>query len=324
MEDSRFMVSPLGFVSVLLLAVILIVFSGPRVSAAVSNDDETAAFCNIDLTTFLPLPYSNSSNMHCKPVWKTYVLQYSQTEDHVVTIVLSAVYTTGWVGMGFSKNGMMLNSSAMVGWINKEGEARIKQYHLRGFEPSEVIPNKGELPLTNVPAVVVLHGATIYLAFQLKFADHLAHQPILFGFGSRYPTKHNHLYEHDDKTTIMFDFSAGSVSAAPDNIGHMKKTHGVLGLFGWGLILPYGAIVARYLKHRDPLQYYLHIVIQFVGFIIALAAVVVGVELYHRLHANVPTHRGIGIFVLVLSVLQVHPSTDSISSSLSAYLQCQA
>ncbi|KAA8516177.1 hypothetical protein F0562_019356 [Nyssa sinensis] len=248
-----------------------------------------------------------------------YVLQYSQTKDHVVTIILSAVYTTGWVGMGFSRNGMMLNSSAMVGWINKEGEARIKQYHLRGFESLQVIPDRGELPLTNVPAVVVLRGATIYMAFQLKFAARLTHQPMLLAFASRYPTKHSHLHEHDDKTNFVFDFSSGSgsVSAAPaDNSVHMKKTHGVLGLLGWGLVLPYGAIAARYLKHQDPLWYYLHIVIQFVGFLIALAAVVVGVELYRKLHANVPAHRGIGIFVLVLSILQilaffVRPNKDS-------------
>lgn len=83
------------------------------------------------------------------------------------------------------------------------------------------------------------------------------------------------------------------------------RTHGILGLLGWGLILPVGAIVARHLKHRDPLWYELHVAIQFVGFIIGIAAVAVGRSVYDRIHANSPTHRGIGIFVLVLSILQV-------------------
>ncbi|KAL6978102.1 hypothetical protein U1Q18_046428 [Sarracenia purpurea var. burkii] len=288
---------------------ILIGFAAPAVSAADNGGviDETAARCNVDLSTFIPLPYSDTSNMFCRSVWNTYVLQYSQSKDNVVTILLSAVYTTGWVGMAFSKDGKMLNSSAMVGWISKEGQPYIKQYYLHGLEQSEVIPDKGDLQLTNVPAFVALHGATIYLAFQLKFAAGLARQPILLAFGSRYPTKHHHLYQHDDKTTILFDFSAGSVSvsAAPDKIGQRKRTHGVLGIIAWGLFLPYGAIAARYFKHHDPLWFYLHVGIQFLGFILGLAGIVLGVSLYNKIHAHFPTHRGIGIFVLVLSVLQI-------------------
>lgn len=125
-----------------------------------------------------------------------------------MNIVLSAVYTTGWVGMGFSKDGMMVGSSAMVGWLNRKGHAKIKQYYLQGSKEAQVIPDKGEMPLTGIPATVGLHGPSIYLAYQLKFQTHLSRQPIIFAFGSEYP-KHSRLSVHDDKTTVMFDFSAG-------------------------------------------------------------------------------------------------------------------
>ncbi|CAK9165775.1 unnamed protein product [Ilex paraguariensis] len=301
-----------------LLAVILIGLSGPNAFAVEEGGDGIETLCSVDLSTFLPLPYSNLSNAVCKPIWNSYLLRYSQTKDHVVTIVLSTIYTTGWIGMGFSRDGMMLNSSAMVGWINKVGRPRIKQYYLEGFTPSKIKPDKGELPLTDIPPFAVLHGASIYLAFQMKFANSLAKQPILLAFGSRYP-EHFHLSLHDDKTTLWFDFSAGksaNSAAVVNNFNHVKQTHGTLGLLGWGLILPCGAIVARHLRHRDPLWYYLHVGIQFVGFLLGLAAVVVGVSLYKTLHANVPAHRGIGITVLVLSILQIlafflRPSKDS-------------
>ncbi|KAK9279337.1 hypothetical protein L1049_013016 [Liquidambar formosana] len=275
---------------------------------AMADDDDPAAeglvHCNADLSSFLPPPYNNLSKVVCKPVWNTYVLRYSMSEDHVVTIILSAVYTTGWVGIGFSKDGMMVGSSAMVGWISKLGHARIKQYYLQGTKPSEVIADKGELQLTNMPPVVVLHGATIYLAFQIKFTSGLTRQEILLAFSTSYPL-HTRLKEHDDKTNIVFDFSAGSVSVGSQNVRQMKMNHGILGIIGWGLILPLGAIVARYFKHKDPLWYYLHTVIQFVGFIIVLANVVLGRELYERIHANKRAHRGIGIFALVLGILQI-------------------
>jgi hypothetical protein len=68
-------------------------------------------------------------------------MQYSQSEDHVVNIILSAVYTSGWVGIGFSKDGMMVGSSAMAGWLNRKGRARVKQYYLQGSKEWQVIPD---------------------------------------------------------------------------------------------------------------------------------------------------------------------------------------
>lgn len=71
------------------------------------------------------------------------------------------------------------------------------------------------------------------------------------------------------------------------------------------MLLPIGAIVARYCRRWDPLWFYLHAGIQFVGFILGLAGVVAGVSLYSKIQADVPAHRGLGIFVLVLAILQV-------------------
>ncbi|XLR42430.1 hypothetical protein HN51_020623 [Arachis hypogaea] len=88
------------------------------------------------------------------------------------TIILSAPYTLGWVGIGFSKDGMMVGSCVMVGWINKHGHAKIKQFYLRAKKPSEVLEDKGELPLNNLPAAVATNGAEIHLAFQLKMELH--------------------------------------------------------------------------------------------------------------------------------------------------------
>lgn len=78
-----------------------------------------------------------------------------------------------------------------------------------------------------------------------------------------------------------------------------------MGIIGWGLILPCGAMIAKFLKHKEPLWYYLHTVIQLIGFIIILAGVVVGQALYNEIHAEVAAHRGIGYFALTLSITQV-------------------
>ncbi|XP_071705476.1 cytochrome b561 and DOMON domain-containing protein At3g61750 [Rutidosis leptorrhynchoides] len=266
--------------------------------------------CNDDVNSFLPFPYANMSHVVCKQIWNSFVIRYSQSKDNVVTIILSATYTSGYVAMGFSKDGMMLNSSAMVGWITRKGTPVIKQYYAEGFAPSQVKHDKGELPLTSIPPFVTVYGAKIHLAYQLKYPSKLKTQPILLAFSSRYP-QHHLLAVHDDKTTINIDFSQGSSSSSSssvtpaNNLHRSKTTHGVLGLLGWGLLLPYGAIVARYFKHKDPLWYYLHLGFQFVGFIFAVATGIVGLNMYNKFSFHAPAHKGIGITAIVLSVLQV-------------------
>lgn len=81
----------------------------------------------------------------------------------------------------------------MVGWISRAGHARIKEYPVKGYTRADVKPDKGDLNFTCVPPVVVLDGANIYLAFQLKFeAPGVGRQPTLLAYGSRYPTVNTH------------------------------------------------------------------------------------------------------------------------------------
>lgn len=88
----------------------------------------------------------------------------------------------------------------------------------------------------------------------------------------------------------------------------LKQNHGVLAIFGWGVLLPIGTIIARYFQHKDPLWFYLHIVIQLLGYLIGLAGVLAGISLYNKLHSDFRSHKGLGIFVLVLGSLQVSSS----------------
>lgn len=138
------------------------------------------------------------------------LLQYSQSEDNVLSIVLSAVYATGWVGMGFSKDGMMVGSSAMVGWMGKTGKPHIKRFYLRGQTSSEVVANEGLLTSVDVAPEVLVDQAKIYLAFKLQFSAPVKEQQILFAFGASIPVN-NRLMKHEDKTSMSFDFSTGSL-----------------------------------------------------------------------------------------------------------------
>lgn len=103
----------------------------------------------------------------------------------------------------------------------------------------------------------------------------------------------------------MRDPSAGRASVDGSFPYGLRRAHGALNVFAWGVLMPIGAIIARYFRRMDPLWFYLHVGLQFVGFIIGLAGVVAGVALYNKIQADIPAHRGLGIFVLFLGILQV-------------------
>ncbi|KAI0529290.1 hypothetical protein KFK09_001837 [Dendrobium nobile] len=258
--------------------------------------------CEANRNAVLPVGYSNIT-LVCLPIWNNLILRYSLNEDNVLTIVLSMLYTSGWVGMGFSKDGMMVGSSAMVGWIGNTGRPHIKQFYLRGQSSSQVLADQGQLPAAGGSPAIVQNGPNIYIAFQLKFLSRITQQKLLFAFGTATPVN-DRLTKHQDKISVSFDFSSRTFSASSYPY-QLKRTHGILNIIGWGVILPIGAIVARYFRTSDPLWFYLHSAIQFIGFILGLAGVVAGVALYHKLHASVSSHRALGILILVLGILQV-------------------
>lgn len=76
-------------------------------------------------------------------------------------------------------------------------------------------------------------------------------------------------------------------------------------MLGWGILMIIGAILARYFKEWDPIWFYAHTCIQSLGFIFGVAGVICGLVLEDRLKADVSTHKGLGVFVLVLGCLQV-------------------
>lgn len=79
-----------------------------------------------------------------------------------------------------------------------------------------------------------------------------------------------------------------------------------MNIFGWGILIIIGAIVARHMKQWDPTWFYAHIALQTTGFLLGLTGVICGLVLENRLKANnVSTHKGLGITILVMGILQV-------------------
>lgn len=87
----------------------------------------------------------------------------------------------------------------------------------------------------------------------------------------------------------------------------LRKTHGLMNMIGWGILIIIGTLVARHMKKQwEHTWFYSHIVVQITGFLLGLTGIICGLVLENRTNAgNVSTHKALGITILVMGVLQV-------------------
>ncbi|KAE8038077.1 hypothetical protein FH972_010621 [Carpinus fangiana] len=208
--------------------------------------------------------------------------------------------------MGFSSGGKMVGSSAVVGWVSSNGVGMVKQYYLGGTSQSLVAPDQGSLQIVSTSTVIISQSSRLYMAFQLQTTQPQSRLLYSVGPGGVLPSPPNFaLSEHRTKVSTTINYGTGQSATGGRPYERLRRSHGVLNMVGWGILMIIGAMVARYLKEKDPLWFYFHGFIQLCGFILGLVGIICGFILNNRLNAAVSTHKGLGIFILVLGCLQV-------------------
>jgi len=86
------------------------------------------------------------------------------------------------------------------------------------------------------------------------------------------------------------------------------NAHGSLMLISWGLVLPSGVLVARFLRHRDPLWFHLHYSIQSLGLAMALIGWAVALSQFSVLETPgwfaAKIHATLGCVTMALGLFQ--------------------
>ncbi|XP_058199787.1 cytochrome b561 and DOMON domain-containing protein At3g07570-like isoform X2 [Rhododendron vialii] len=250
----------------------------------------------------------DTSSLNCDAVWtaQDYILRYAQASPNVWSFVLSAPNIDCYVAMGFSPNGDMVGSSAIVGWVDSDGVGGVKQYYLGGQTPAQVLPDQGNLVIIGNSTSIVAVDSTIYMGFQLNASTPRNQLIYSVGPAGILPSSPSYrLTQHQNMVTTTMNYLTGQTQTVKAPYSNLKKNHGILNMLGWGILLPIGAIVARHCKEWDPIWFYSHISIQSLGFILGLAGISCGFVLEHKLSAIVSHHKGIGIFILILGCLQM-------------------
>jgi len=228
---------------------------------------------------------------------------------NVVSIVVSMplVASGRWVALGFSKEGYMITSTAIVGRLINSGIPTATEFYLKDKNPSQVFPDRTGLNFVTVPeSHYDAKNKTIYIAFQVNFAKSAASPNyLLYAYG---PLQlDGSLQIHDSHYSFPSTFVSGVSGSSPADLSaRLAKAHGAVQVMGWGLLLPIGALIARYCRAWDPAWFYVHVAFQSIGFIFVMAGIGTGVVLSHRVRpSGFYTHRGLGIIIFFLACLQI-------------------
>jgi hypothetical protein len=137
-------------------------------------------------------------------------VQYSQTSSNIWSFVLSAPNTNSYIAIGFSTNGAMVGSSAVVGWVDPSNVGTVKQYHLGGTSPSLVSPDQGSLQFVSGSTAIVSQSSRLYMAFQLQTNQPESRLLYSVGQGGVLPSAPNFaLSEHQAKVSTTINYGTG-------------------------------------------------------------------------------------------------------------------
>lgn len=140
-----------------------------------------------------------------------YNSQYSQAGPSLWSFILSAPISNSYIGMGFSPNGAMVGSSAVVGWVASDGSGNMKKYFLGGQTPSQVLVDQGDLQILGNTSTILSDTSRIYMAFQLAIDEPRPQLVYSVGDNSNPPpsTPSFRLTQHRNHAAIRLNYASG-------------------------------------------------------------------------------------------------------------------
>lgn len=233
-----------------------------------------------------------------------YVLHWTVYEDDAsvrkVNILAETTATDGYIAVGWSSDGMMEGSDSVIGWAG-----HVAAYRLEGNALSDVVPDSGAQAVTLEDASTAVEDGRLLLRFCRPLdAGRIALDPLV-------PTVHlwavgssSQLSYHGARGAYSLALGAGTVTIEVTDIAREKVLHGVLMVLGWGVLLPAGVLIARYLKWKGKIWIKLHIGMQILGLALGIAGLALALVQFGPLGGSLGGHGLMGLLVSALGVLQ--------------------
>ncbi|KAJ1269260.1 hypothetical protein BS78_07G197300 [Paspalum vaginatum] len=213
----------------------------------------------------------------------------------------------GWVAWGLNPTGDGMDGAQALVAVPKGGGYEVQTYSISG-----TTLNQGPLsyPASQLSAELGSDGR-VRMFGTLKLQNGTGEVNQIWQVG---PYSGGSIAPHAMSNDNMnakgkLNLVTGAAASGGNSILRQKNTHGVLNAVSWGLLLPMGAIFARYLKtfkSADPAWFYLHVACQLIGYGVGVSGWATGIHLGNLSKGiTYSAHRNIGITVFALGTLQI-------------------
>ncbi|XP_076896173.1 cytochrome b561 and DOMON domain-containing protein At5g35735-like [Bidens hawaiensis] len=288
-----------------LLIFLFFIITSNLVSCYYAQDCNTYTFSrNTIFATCVSLPVLNS-HLHWThhPTNNTIDVAFRHTGSD----------TNTWVAWALNINGRgMIGAQALVGLPESNGTVRAYTSAVTGYNTG-LQPSGLSFDVTRVSGErvnngdVVIYGTLVLPGGVTRFNQVWQVGPVSNGA----PGVHG-LSRDNIASLGSVDFSSGQTSAGGSVGGsrfRRRNTHGVLNAVSWGVLMPMGAMAARYLKVftvANPAWFYIHVATQMSAYIVGVAGWATGLKLGSDSSGiQYDKHRNIGIILFSFATLQV-------------------
>nr|CAC37357.1 putative membrane protein [Solanum tuberosum] len=243
------------------------------------------------------------------------VLHWSYHPDnHTVDLAYrhGGVPNTDWVAWGLNIDGTrMVGSQCLVAFRNSSGEIHAYTSPVSSYGTQLA---KGALSF-NVPRIGAEYSNNEFIIFatlELPAGRTSFNQAWQNGAVSGQALT-AHVQSGDNMRSFgSIDFANGELGGGGSSVTSRQRrrnVHGVLNAVSWGVLMPMGAVFARYLKvfkAANPAWFYIHVACQTSAYIVGIAGWGTGLKLgSDSTGIEFTTHRNIGITLFCLGTLQV-------------------
>ncbi|XP_008792963.1 cytochrome b561 and DOMON domain-containing protein At3g25290-like [Phoenix dactylifera] len=224
-----------------------------------------------------------------------------------IAFVAPPAAEAGWVAWAINPTGMgMAGSQTLAAFRGADGRMVVKTYNITGY--GALKESKIAFDTTDLAAEYA--GGTMRMFGTVKLGKEMTvvNQVWQVGGSVTAGVPDKHAFNPDNLASEgTLDLLRGVSSGSGASGTKKRNIHGILNAVSWGILLPIGAIFARYLKtfqSADPAWFYLHVSCQLIGYIVGVAGWGTGLNLGSKgIHQT--THRNIGITLFSLGTLQV-------------------
>ncbi|XP_024984585.1 cytochrome b561 and DOMON domain-containing protein At5g47530-like [Cynara cardunculus var. scolymus] len=285
----------------LLFTIMAAMFSSSSSAQSCSNyafktNNKVFSACNDlpVLNSFLHYTYNPSS--------KTLKIAYRRTN----------IDPSKWVAWAINPTSKgMVGSQALVAFRQSNGKMRVYTSPVTGY--STQLP-EGDLsfPVSELSAAYSDKEMIIFATLGLQNVSIINLNQVWQDGGVSGNAPMAHVTSGDNvKSMGTLNVLSGRSGSAGGSSSKTKKRniHGILNAISWGIMMPLGAIMARYIRvfqSADPAWFYLHVTCQTLAYIIGVAGWATGIRLGTQSPGiQFTSHRLIGIILFCVATLQV-------------------